>query len=621
MEPILGIDLGTTNSVVAVLENGKPRVIANPENGERILPSVVGIDPAGELLVGTAALNQAVLYPERTIRSIKRQMGREIEVPLGESRLSPPEVSAIILRTLARWAEADLGRPVTKAVITVPAFFNDSQREATRQAGRLAGLDVVRIVNEPTAASLVYEPNCEQQQRILVYDLGGGTFDVSIVSLEGGVVEVLASHGDTHLGGDDFDQLLRSELVDRLEGSESGRGAAPLDLRGDVATAARLLRAAEEAKKRLSFETFTAVREEFLKSGDRDLHLETELERSDFEELIEPSLERTIQCVDRALEDARMHAGQLDRVILVGGSTRIPAVSQLLAARLEQQPSAEIDPDLCVALGAAVQGGLIAGEQVGRVLVDITPHTLGIRVLDSHDPMRSTTIFAPIIPRRTPLPAIRSETFQTAYDGQEAVEVEVFQGESREVERNQRIGSLMLEDLSPHAPEGSPISVRFTVNLNGIVEVRAVDRVTGQQAAARLQRGTETAADSDPAAQHRASQERLGNLLGESLLAAAGVSATEGQAQSEPSELAQAANQADVNQQEGGEPDERPAIGELRTLRAKVERVRGQASEADVQEMDLLLTKLREAADAEHEEEFKNLAAQLDDLLFYLDEA
>lgn len=590
MEPILGIDLGTTNSVVAVLENGEPRVIANPETGERILPSVVGVDGEGAILVGTPALNQAALYPERTIRSVKRQMGREVELSFGKERLSPPEVSAIILRTLASWAASDLGRPVTKAVITVPAFFNDSQREATRQAGQLAGLDVVRIINEPTAASLVYEPATEQQQRILVYDLGGGTFDVSIVSLESGVVEVLSSHGDTQLGGDDFDQLVRGELADRIEAD----GA--FDLRSDAAAAARLLRAAEEAKKRLSFDTFTAVREEFLKSGDRDVHLDTELERSDLEALIRPSLERTIQCVDQALDDAGLHAGQLDRVILVGGSTRTPLVSQLLAERLAQQPSAEIDPDVCVALGAAVQGGLIAGQRVDRVLVDITPHTLGIRVLNPDDPSRRTTVFAPIIPRRTPLPATRAETFQTSYDGQEAVEVEVFQGEHRQVERNQRIGALVLENLSPQAPEGSPISVQFALNLSGMVEVRAVDRTTGQQATARLQRTDDEATGAEVIAQQQASRERIGSLMGESIHEPVEIPAEEEQIES-------------------------PMLRRLHELNESAERVRGSAGSADVQEMDSLLTKLRVAIDQGREAEFADVSAQLDDLLFYLEEA
>src|SRR5215468_12212872 len=328
MDIIVGIDLGTTNSEVAILRDGQPHVCTD-EDGDPILPSFVGLSEDGRLLVGKAARNQWVLAPERTVKSIKRKMGQDVKVKLGEQDYRPQEISAMILRKLKERAERSLGRPVGKAVITVPAYFNDAQRQATREAGELAGLEVVRILNEPTAASLTYDPNQRDLQRMLVYDLGGGTFDVSIVQVQDGVVEVLASHGDTQLGGDDFDQLLADHLLQRFE-AEQG-----YDLRALPVARARVLRAAEEAKKRLSVEPFVLVQEEYIAERDgRPLHLRMEVARHEFEALIRPLLDTTMTCVGRALDDAHLRPAQLDRVLLVGGSTRVPLVAALLEERL-----------------------------------------------------------------------------------------------------------------------------------------------------------------------------------------------------------------------------------------------------------------------------------------------
>ena len=391
MEPILGIDLGTTNSEVAVIRNGKAEVLF--EDGEAILPSVVGLDAEGRLLVGAVARNQWVLAPERTVRSIKRRMGTAETVRLGDQQYTPQEISAFILRKLKQRAEKQLGQAVRKAVITVPAFFNETQREATREAGELAGLEVVRIINEPTAASLTYDPHPDKMERLLVYDLGGGTFDVSIVQIEQGVVEVLSSHGDTHLGGDDFDQLLLDFVCEDFLREHERRP--PQVAGGQVAGAA-----CRRGSRKNGFPRKPAlqIEEEFIaeKQG-APLHLRRELRRTDYEDLIEPLLAKTLKCVDQSLSDAKLNANQIDKVILVGGASRTPLVHQLLEDQLGQPIHAEVDPDLCVAMGAAIQGGLIAGIDVGPVLVDITPHTLGIQALGDIDGRPSHHCFAPLI--------------------------------------------------------------------------------------------------------------------------------------------------------------------------------------------------------------------------------
>src|SRR5437588_1878473 len=424
---IVGIDLGTTNSEVAVLRDGQPHVCTD-EDGDPILPSFVGLSEDGRLLVGKPARNQWVLAPERTVKSIKRRMGQDIKVKLGDQEYRPQEISAMILRSLRDRAAQQLGGTVRKAVITVPAYFNDAQRQATREAGELAGLEVARILNEPTAASLTYDPNQPQLRRLLVYDLGGGTFDVSIVQAQEGVVEVLASHGDTQLGGDDFDDLLLKYVCDRFQ-QEHG-----VDLRNNLVAKARLLNAVETAKRALSYHPFARIEEEFIadKNG-QSLHLSTEISRDDYEDMIRPLMDRTMDCVQRALNDSHLTGSAINKVVLVGGSTRTPLVTRLLEERLGQPAHQEVNPDLCVAMGAAIQAGLIAGIDVGAVLVDITPHSLGIKCLDVVHGYDFPFRFAPILRRNTPLPASRSEVFSTVYDRQESVEIDVYQGEADDV--------------------------------------------------------------------------------------------------------------------------------------------------------------------------------------------
>lgn len=603
MNPVIGIDLGTTNSVVAIVQNGQPRIIADPQTGDKILPSVVGVDPAGNLLVGQPALNQAVLFPEATVRSIKRKMGDDVTVQLGEKTFSPPEISAIILGRLRQWAEADLGCDVTQAVITVPAYFDDAQREATRVAGQIAGLDVMRIINEPTAAALVYEPDSQNAQRILVFDLGGGTFDVSIVAVEAGVVEVLATFGDSRLGGDDFDDRLCATLVQRF-----GPGAE--NLRANPAAMARLSIAAEAAKRRLSFDTFTQVSEEFLIAGDATSHLDTTVDRSDYETLIEPLLETTIRCVDSALEQAGLHAGQLDKVVLVGGSTRTPMVERLLIDRLDHRPSVEVDPDLCVALGAAVQGALLSGEQVHRALVDITPHSLGIRCHSDDDAVGRANHFAAIIPRGTALPCKRSETFFTSCHGQSCVDVEVFQGESSQVQHNRFVGRVELTGLSPHAPEESPVSITFRLNLNGMLEVKAVDRTTGSEAAATLDRTAKLDDDDDELDETDSPAMRIIDLTQSQSQIALMLGRDESPAKS---------GQA---KPETGSGSVSPVNGEMLGRIAKLQESLSQINDVDVaedrQEIDELLKQLQDAAASNDQQAFDAAAATLDDLLFYL---
>ncbi len=471
---IVGIDLGTTNSEVAVVENGRPRVIA--VDGDPILPSVVGLADDGKLLVGKPARNQYVLAPDRTIKSIKRKMGADVKVPLGDQQFRPQELSAMILRRLKEAAEKDLGKPVNKAVITVPAYFNDTQRQATREAGQLAGLEVVRIINEPTAAALTYTPDPTGNEKFLVYDLGGGTFDVSVLSAEGGVFEVLSSHGDTQLGGDDFDELFLNSVADEFEKLYG------VDLRANKSTRARLLRAVENAKKHLSDHAFAKIEEEFIAEKDGvPLHLSQEVGRSEFEALIAPLIDRTMQCVQKALDDAKLTAAEIKQVVLVGGSTRTPMIARLLEERLGQPAHREVHPDLCVALGAAVQAGIIAGESVGAVLVDITPHSIGIKSLEipqSFSLHANEWKFTPIITRNTPLPASRSEVFCTVSDSQPTVEIDVFQGESGDVRRNHRVGKFLVEGLA-RVPAGNQIVVQMDLTLDGTLKVGAREKATG----------------------------------------------------------------------------------------------------------------------------------------------
>ncbi|MFH1268442.1 MAG: Hsp70 family protein [Planctomycetota bacterium] len=586
MEAILGIDLGTTNSAVAVLRDGEVTVLR--EEGETLMPSVVGLDGDGRLLVGAAARNQWVLAPDRTVRSIKRRMGEEATVRLGNQQYTPQEISAFILRSLKDRAERHFGHPVRKAVITVPAFFNENQREATHEAGELAGLEVVRIINEPTAASLSYESRAEKMERLLVYDLGGGTFDVSVVQIEAGVVEVLSSHGDTHLGGDDFDQLLLDWVCDDFA-KEHG-----VDLRESLVAKSRVLRAVEEAKIALSFQAIATIEEEFIaeKRG-VPLHWKREIERHEYEELIGPLLDRTLTCVDESLTDANLRVNQIDKVILVGGASRTPLVHRLLREQLAREVHSEVDPDLCVTMGAAIQGGLIAGIDVGPILVDITPHTLGIGTLGPLQGFLSPNHFSPVIERNTSLPASRSEIFGTTYDGQDAARIHVFQGEDEDVRHNDPVGEFRLEGLA-EVQRGNEILVRFDLDLDGILKVTATERATGLEKQLVVDNAV-----SRFRAKNR--EEALARV------AAAFESST-----SAPP----APRDADTDLS----PELKQTIGSCEELISKAERIRPGVNPEDAAEMRELAGQLRTAILERSQAEMEELLPKLEDLVFYLED-
>jgi len=471
----VGIDLGTTNSEVAIVENGQARVLTG-EDGDPILPSCVGFSETGKLLVGREALRQYAAAPERTVKSIKRWMGTDHKTKLGDREYLPQEISATILRALKQRAETALGEPVTQAVITVPAYFTDAQRQATKIAGEIAGFEVLQIINEPTAAALAYELRSEKAERVLVYDLGGGTFDVSVVEISGEVTEVLASHGNNRLGGDDFDRCLQLHLK-QLFRQQHGQ-----DMPDDPATNARLLQAAERAKINLSTHSFTTVREAFLGSkGKTALHLEAEIARTDFEQSIRPLLDETLEAIDRALEDAKLEPKDLDRIILVGGSTRIPLIQHAIEEHLGQAPTDGIEPDLCVALGASLQAGVLVGEAVDAILVDVTPHSLGIAAAVNTPMGIMPGFFSVIIPRNSVIPVSRSEVYSTMRDNQEAVEIEVFQGENPAAEENVPLGSFKVENLPPKPAGSVQVEVHFDFDLNGILTVTATEKGKGQQ--------------------------------------------------------------------------------------------------------------------------------------------
>jgi molecular chaperone DnaK len=483
-DKIIGIDLGTTNSVLAVIQNGAPVLL--PVLGERLLPSIIGIAPDGDLLVGTAARNQFVVAPERTVRSIKRKMGKGENVTMAGKSYTPQEISALILRAIKAAAETELGHPVQRAVITVPAYFNEVQRQATLEAGAIAGLTVERIINEPTASALAYGygVNNDQHTRVLVYDLGGGTFDVSIIELNSGVVDVLATAGNNFLGGDDFDELLANRLADEFAEEHD------LDLRQDHRAWARLLQAAEEAKIELSSAPYAQVTLEYVAQDAQGaaLHLRREVSREEFVLLITDLLEGTIAAVAQALTDAKLQPADIDRILLVGGSTRIPAVFSLVAEHMGQEPHLEIDPDAAVALGAAVQAGIIAGEEIDAVLVDVTPLSLGIETARiSMTGHLETDRFVPLIRRNTTIPVRKSESFTTMFPGQESIQVKVYQGENPIASSNTLLGEFMVEELTPNESDGlAKVTIDFQIDINGILNVTVTERDTGKQVRERL---------------------------------------------------------------------------------------------------------------------------------------
>ena len=467
MSKIIGIDLGTTNSCVSVMEGGQPVVIANAE-GSRTTPSVVAFTKDGERLVGQVAKRQAVTNPDRTVISIKREMGTSYKVNIDGKTYTPQDISAMILSKMKETAESYLGEKVTEAVITVPAYFNDSQRQATKDAGRIAGLDVKRIINEPTAASLAYGLDKEENQKILVYDLGGGTFDVSILDIGDGVFEVLSTNGNTRLGGDDFDQ----RIIDYV--AEQFRKEYGIDLKQDKIAAQRLKEAAEKAKIELSGTTTANINLPFITAdATGPKHLDVTLTRAKFEELTADLVDATIEPMRKALKDAGLTVDQVNKVILVGGSTRIPAVQDAVKKITGKEPFKGINPDECVAIGAAIQGGVLAGDVKDVLLLDVTPLSLGLET-EGH-------IFTKLIDRNTTIPTSKSQVFSTAADGQTTVEINVLQGERQMAYDNKSLGRFQLTGIAP-APRGVPqIEVTFSIDNNGIVNVSAKDKATGHE--------------------------------------------------------------------------------------------------------------------------------------------
>ncbi|MEZ4241510.1 MAG: molecular chaperone DnaK [Myxococcota bacterium] len=495
MGKIIGIDLGTTNSVVAVMEGDQPVVIVN-EEGSRTTPSVVGFSKEGERLVGNVARHQAVTNPENTVYSVKRLIGRKfdeseeevkrlpykvVRAPNGDCRIriqgkdySPQEISAMVLQKLKTSAERYLGQPITEAVITVPAYFNDSQRQATKDAGRIAGLDVRRIINEPTAAALAYGLNKKKDEIIAVYDFGGGTFDISILEVGDDVVEVKATNGDTHLGGDDIDDLMIRHLMEVFK-KQTG-----IDVTGQTLVVQRLKEAVEKAKIELSSAQSSQINLAFLAvdaSGPK--HLETTITRAEFERMIDPIVERTLEPCRKCLRDAGVTPAQIDEVLLVGGSTRIPLVQKRVKELFSKEPNRSVNPDEVVAVGAAVQAGVLGGDVTSMLLLDVTPLTLGIETLGG--------VMTPMITRNTTIPHSKTEVFSTAADSQTAVDVYVFQGERQMARDNKLIGNFRLTDLPP-APRGVPqIEVTFDIDANGILSVSAKDKATGRSQSIKIE--------------------------------------------------------------------------------------------------------------------------------------
>lgn len=597
---IVGIDLGTTNSEVAALIDGKPVLLRDGPSDSGIVPSVVGLNAKGDMIVGQAARNQWVLAPERTIVSIKRCMGQDTTAQLGEQALTPVQVSANILRTLKQKAERVLGQDVTGAVITVPAYFTDAQRQATRAAGKEAGIDVKRIINEPTAAALAYDgAKGSTSGTALIYDLGGGTFDVSVVQMQEGIVEVLATAGNNHLGGDDFDALIADKLVESIEHTDN----VTLDADNAILRA-RLLRAAEIAKIELSKSPFARVVIDQLATAEDGsfINLDKEISRHELNEWLKPKLDETLRLVASALEDAKQSPSDLSQVILVGGSSRMPYIRELLFERLGHEPFGSINPDLCVALGAAVQAGLEMGQQVDSVLVDITPYTFGTAVRGDFDSDRFGHHYIPILRRNSKLPAVATEVVYKQSEDQTAIEIRVYQGEHLDARQNTQIGTFMFEGL--RCREGDVekgILFTYKLNLDGILEIIAVERATQKRLTCRV----EHALDAEAGARDSTADLRLDDGVDEqeSLREALDVRVD--------SPLDDAAHDTHANSVE----DLRLRIADLRK-RATL--MRASASPDDVKEIDSLLAQLGDDDAEENLEATQPCVEQLDDLLFFL---
>ncbi|OYV16316.1 MAG: dnaK [Methylococcaceae bacterium NSP1-1] len=576
-EIIIGIDLGTTNSEVAIVENGQVVVIA--DNNKKILPSFVGIDDQGDILVGETARNQYLVYPERTVKSIKRLMGQDIQVDLAGHAYAPQEISAIILKRLKAIAEQYVDQPITKAVITVPAYFSDAQRQATREAGEIAGLEVVRMINEPTAAALAYGGNQVEQKRMLVYDLGGGTFDVSVVNIEAGVVEVLSSHGDNHLGGDDFDQQIIEYILDHLQETQD------VDIRQHSKALARITRAAENAKFVLSDEPYAKIEEEYLLEHEgAAIHLSLELSRIDYEEMIEDYINATIDAVHIAMKGAKLTPADIDEIVLVGGSTRTPCIRERLYNEFGFEPHSEVDPDLCVAMGAAIQAAMISGQEVNAVLVDVTPYTYGTSAIGYLNDEYYPFTYVPIIHKNTALPNRKTEAFVTNHDGQEVVNVTIYQGEDPDALNNIKIGEFLVEGLQD-VEAGNVITLTLALDLNGMLHVSAQEKATGleksitiKNAFSRFEHGALDTA-----------RHRINKLFGQNETIRAVVK------------------------------NEAPEIVEARKLIAKAEALFDITSNEDKEDMIDLIEDINSCIEAGLDDRLQESVAKLADIIYYLE--
>ena len=576
-DEILGIDLGTTNSEIVIYRDGHPEVLRDAQ-GRVILPSVVGLTENGELLVGEEARNQFLLYPERTVRSIKRRMGSDAKVRLGEREYTPQEISAIILSRLKEIAQAQLGRTIRKAVITVPAYFSDTQRQATREAGEIAGLEVARIINEPTAAALVYEVTQHQGKRVLVYDLGGGTFDVSVVRIEQGVVEVISSHGNNHLGGDDFDHKIVEHVFEHLKLKHG------VDVADWPQAMARILRSAEDAKKQLSDHPYARIAEEYLaEHGGQPVNLDLELSREQYEDMIAPFIEETLGAIHIALESAGLTSSQVDEILLVGGATRTPLIRRRLVEVFGSQPRGEVDPDLCVAMGAAIQGAAMTGTEVSAVLVDVTPYTFGTSALGELNGELYPYRYVPIIPKNTPIPARMSEAFFTVLDEQTDVDVRIYQGENSDALENIKIGEFRVSGLS-REPAGNPVILDLALDRNGILQVSAREKKTGLERRITIDNAT-SRYDREQLDEAR---QRIGELFGDQEQAAS------------------------VG---GGAATDSAVDALLARASAKLE----QTGEEDRTEIIDLIESIRDARRSGDSSALEDARNQLQDLLFYLE--
>lgn len=577
-EKIIGIDLGTTNSEVAFYQDGVLKIFE--DEGSKLLPSYVGLNDQGELLVGAMARNQYAVFPERTIKSIKRKMGLNEQVSMGDTKYYPQEISAIILRRLKKIAEDNLGEEITGAIITVPAYFSDGQRQATREAGEIAGLEVLKIINEPTAAALVYESGHKLEKQVLVYDLGGGTFDVSVVRMEDTIVEVISSHGNNHLGGDDFDAAILDRLLDHLRNEHGVEDP-------EQRVISRLRHAAEKAKIELSTQPFATIEEEYLLEKDATpVHIRLELARSEYEEMITPFIDETIEAVHTALRDGGLTAFDLDEILLVGGSTRTPFVQNRLEQDLHMAPRGEVDPDLCVAGGAAIQGAILAGDEVTAVLVDVTPYTFGTDTLGELDGMPNRHMYVPIIKKNSPIPIKSSEVFYTVHPDQEAVKVTVFQGEDPDARKNIELGEFTVRGLS-EGPANNEIVIGFSLDVNGILQAEATEKRTGLAKSITIDNAISRLEDEEL----DTARERIESLFGD-----------------QPKE-----NQDNTSSEASITGQQKEAL--IEKARALLDTV----EEDDREDMIELLEEIKDAGNADDTGRIKKALEELSEILFYLE--